>query len=502
VATGEQLVIYFPTFLGEWLAFTPDGLFDGSTNGWSSLAWRFAENIGAGATTLPIEVFFREYFYPRLLSDLFEGRRPKAPGEIAQVDRRQPVVSIESPMGGNDISQRQVSIELVVEDIGSGMRDLRVFRNGVLIHTERGELLPNSGPNTFRISVPVTLVAGSNVLTAYAFNSNDIKSRDGFLKLTGSSSLARKGKAYVVTIGINEYQSDSFNLRYAVADANLVSRTLSESLARLDLYEEIVPVELLDEEATESNVLAMLSLLSGKLPTPQAELPEDLFKLTTATPEDLLIIYFAGHGIAHGDQYYLLPHDLGYDGDPRNVDEQGLRFVRQSGISDRDLELALEKVDAERVMLVIDACQSGQLLKAEEKRRGPMNSKGLAQLAYEKGMYILAAAQSHQAALEVEILGHGLLTHVLVEEGLKQMAADFDGDRQITARELLDYPAQRMNAGSEASNRRLILKSAERGVLPSVGASEATSQAPSAYYRWQDQKQPWVIAAGQVPDEQ
>jgi hypothetical protein len=39
--------------------------------------------------------------------------------------------------------------------------------------------------------------------------------------------------------------------------------------------------------------------------------------------------------------------------------------------------------------MVIDACNSGQALEAEEKRRGPMNSKGLAQLAYEKGMYIL-----------------------------------------------------------------------------------------------------------------
>ena len=54
-----------------------------------------------------------------------------------------------------------------------------------------------------------------------------------------------------------------------------------------------------------------------------------------------------------------------------------------------------------------------------------MNSKGLAQLAYEKGMYILAGAQSYQAALEAEELGHGYLTFSLVEEGLKTPAADF-----------------------------------------------------------------------------
>jgi hypothetical protein len=38
-------------------------------------------------------------------------------------------------------------------------------------------------------------------------------------------------------------------------------------------------------------------------------------------------------------------------------------------------------MDAGHLLMVIDACNSGQALEAEEKRRGPMNSKGLAQLA-------------------------------------------------------------------------------------------------------------------------
>ncbi len=69
-------------------------------------------------------------------------------------------------------------------------------------------------------------------------------------------------------------------------------------------------------------------------------------------------------------------------------------------MSDLELETAVEGLDAQQVLLVIDACNSGQALEAEERRRGPMNSKGLAQLAYEKGMFILTAAQSYQAALE------------------------------------------------------------------------------------------------------
>jgi hypothetical protein len=45
-----------------------------------------------------------------------------------------------------------------------------------------------------------------------------------------------------------------------------------------------------------------------------------------------------------------------------------------------DLDLALEKIDAGRTLLIIDACQSGAMLDSAEERRGPLNSRGIAQI--------------------------------------------------------------------------------------------------------------------------
>jgi len=74
-----------------------------------------------------------------------------------------------------------------------------------------------------------------------------------------------------------------------------------------------------------------------------------------------------------------------------------------------------------------------------------MNSKGLAQLAYEKGMYVLTAAQGYQAALEAAQLGHGYLTYALVVEGLKTPRADKSPrDGQVMVREWLDYATERV----------------------------------------------------------
>jgi len=93
-----------------------------------------------------------------------------------------------------------------------------------------------------------------------------------------------------------------------------------------------------------------------------------------------------------------------------------------------------------------DRClQRGPGLEGEEKRRGPMNARGLAQLAYEKGMCVMAAAQGYQAALEATRLGHGLLTYALVEEGLKTRAADVaPQDHRVMMREWLDYATRRV----------------------------------------------------------
>jgi hypothetical protein len=75
--------------------------------------------------------------------------------------------------------------------------------------------------------------------------------------------------------------------------------------------------------------------------------------------------------------------------------------------------------------MIIDACNSGQALEnKDEPRRGPMNTRGLAQLAYEKGMYIMAASQNVEEAFVSKKLKHSYLTFALVEEGLKTKVAD------------------------------------------------------------------------------
>jgi uncharacterized caspase-like protein len=198
---------------------------------------------------------------------------------------------------------------------------------------------------------------------------------------------------------------------------------------------------------------------------------------------------------------YIIPHDIGFPGRPGQLDAAALTTILQHSISDLELEQAFEKIDAGHLIMIIDACNSGQVLETPEKRRGPMNSKGLAQLAYEKGMYILTAAQGYQAALEAEKLGHGYLTYALVEEGLKAMAADTaPRDGRLTLREWLDYTTERvprMQKEMMQSPRGMQIVFVD-GEKETVDAAQRSVQRPRVFYRHEPETRPLIIAGPQA----
>ena len=500
--SGERVAtLIYLTQLGwfgasEWLVVTPEGLFDGSPGAWQQIMWRFSENtFDVG----PVEIFFNELYYPSLLSDIAAGKRPKAPRSLPQLDRRQPElhVTLESPAGG-DVASRTVDVSIDVAEVpasgrhqqGSGAQDVRLFRNGTLVKVWHGDVL--KGQPRARLQATMPIVAGPNRITAYAFNRDNVKSADAFVAVNGSPALARKGVSYVLAFGVNEYANPQFNLKYARPDATAFGEEAKAQGAKLDAFERVEVVSLLDGQATKANFLAALNRLAAGADAPAGAAPE-LARLQRAQPEDAVTIYFAGHGTAKGPRFYLVPHDLGYAGPRASVGAESVAAILSHSVSDLEIEAAVEGLDASRVLLVIDACNSGQALEAEERRRGPMNSKGLAQLAYEKGMFILTAAQSYQAALETAQLGHGYLTYALVEDGIKKGLADRRAkDGEITVREWFDYATDRVPEIQDASDgARLLLLQDDKAADPNVVRS---LQRPRAFYRREVELRPVVVA--------
>lgn len=495
--SGELLATLVSLNKGDdWLVVTPDGLFDGSPAGWGQILWRFSPNT---FDVSPVEIFFNEYFYPGLLPDLLAGKKPRVATDVSQKDRRQPklTVSLGDGQSASNVSTREVKVKVNITEAPAGARDVRLFRNGSLVRAWRGDVL--KGQPTATLETTVHLVAGQNQLSAYAFNRDNVKSADAVLEATGSESLKRAGTLHLLAVGINQYANTGYNLKYAVADVRAVAEEVERQQKKLALYSQVEHTSLTDGEATKANILYALKRLAGSAAAPPEGAPARLEKIKAAEPEDAVIVYYAGHGTAQDQRFYLIPHDLGHQGARTDLDDAGLQKILSHSISDLELEEAFEAIDAGQTLMVIDACNSGQALEAEEKRRGPMNSKGLAQLAYEKGMYILTAAQSYQAALEAEQLGHGYLTYALVEEGLKSAAADYrPKDSQVMVREWLDYATERVPRMQESKMR------ASRDLKHNIAFVEGEEkvdevdkrslQRPRVFYRRETETKPLIVA--------
>jgi WD40 repeat protein len=509
VGRMQLLATIEPLAQADWIVFSPDGFFDGTRRAWSMTPFRFPSEP---LKLYEPEQFFNQFYQPGLLADVVrEGRPireilrdekdPRADIDISRLRQSSlPQVRITGPSPSSAVSTRTIRVVVEATDTGSGAQDCRVFRNQSLVHYEPRPAGATGSGNSKSFFANVQLPAGRNEISAYCFNRDGLKSKDESIWLTAADDLRRRGTAYLIVAGINTYANSDYNLRYAAGDAKDFGERLRLEQTALGRFEHVEVIPLLDEAATRVNILAALEKLSGASSESKQPLPDVLKNISTAQPEDAVIIFFSGHGTAQQGHFYLIPHDLGYQGRRASLDEAGLKIMLAHSISDAELESALRNVDAGTILLIIDACNSGQALEAEEKRRGPMNSRGLAQLAYEKGMYVLAAAQSYQAAWELSELNHGLLTYALIVEGLKDAGGTRDTNGgELSLRGWLDFaagrvPQMQMSKMLQCKDPIKVCPAVVEGEERITDIEKRSVQRPRVFYRHEESGPPLIIA--------
>jgi hypothetical protein len=228
------------------------------------------------------------------------------------------------------------------------------------------------------------------------------------------------GQRWAVVVGISRYQHggrDLPNLRYADRDAEAFYHFLLSPAGGNFPRSHVRFLE--NETAT----------LAG--------LKDALFVfLQNAIEEDLVIIYFAGHGApepGNPKNLYLLT----YDSDPGRLPSTSFPMW--------DVETALSRyIKAQRVVLIADACHSAGVSGDFATRditvqANPINQY-LTQLARSgKGRAIFTASEAGEQSEESRNWGggHGVFTYYLLE-GLRGKA-DANGDGIVTLGEAIDY---------------------------------------------------------------
>lgn len=447
----------------RWILFDSEGRYDSNSPGNIPYAsWVASDN---SLQALPIELFLNQYFEPRLLTRILQREALPEISSIAELNRVQPLVEITGIRNNPSLpSQIDVSLKVTNQvrtlrlagnefEQASGLTGIKLFRNGQQIGYIDETQLDAVGENqsfthTFT-NVPISTESyrGETKFSAYAFNSDGVKSltAEAIFKSQGPPP-NQQAKAYVFTIGVNEYQSPQWNLTYAAEDAKAIANTISSGLENQGNYVEVVSIPLISGQdglqPTKRRIQTVLELLSGKpVETKLKKQIPNWQQISKLTPNDMLFLFFAGHGLSDNGQFYLFPYDIGDTSNSREIDNTLL----SKAISSLELDHWMRDIDAGDFILVIDACNSAASVQGEGFKPGPMGSRGLGQLAYNKGMKVLAASEAEAVALESAELKHGLLTYALIEEGIGMSLADSSPrNRKINSKELLNYGQTRV----------------------------------------------------------
>jgi hypothetical protein len=231
----------------------------------------------------------------------------------------------------------------------------------------------------------------------------------------------RIDKRWAVVIGVGEYESDDIpDLDFAPNDARAVRDFLLSDAA--GPFDEVLFLE--NERATG------------------AAMREALFVfLQQADWDDLVVIYYAGHGApdpGRPDNLYLLPTDTELD------------RLAATGFPMWDVKTALRRqIAAERVLVIADACHSAGTADGETVGGGDSNqiAGGFQELFTPSRRLMLTAADTNEFSLEDERWGgHGVFTHFLLD-GLRG-AGDLDANGIVTVTELFDHVSNQVRGAT------------------------------------------------------
>src|SRR5207302_4637935 len=179
-----------------------------------------------------------------------------------------------------------------------------------------GEIKMDSGKDrqamAFRnIRLPGRKDTRSVEFSAYAFNVDGIRSSTSkkVVEIPEPSAFV-KGRAYLITVGVNAYEQEDFDLNFAANDARRLEKIVCDKLSLGGDYEAVIPVPLIsdyevrsgkrvvtEKTASKENFKIVFDLLAGryvasdfKRNIPNAD------KIRRARPEDLVLISFSSHG--------------------------------------------------------------------------------------------------------------------------------------------------------------------------------------------------------------
>lgn len=308
----------------------------------------------------------------------------------------------------------------------------------------------NLDMKSFSLNKLIELSPGKNIVQISATAQNGISSLIETYEITYEGP-SKKPDLYFLGIGVKNYQDERRNLEYSDKDV----REALNAIVEVGDYANVYIDTLLNENATKEGLIPFRD------------------RIENAQVDDIVIIYYSGHGILDENlDYYLSTHDVDFH-DPV---KRGLPYGY--------FEHLMLNTPARNKLVLLDACHSGELsdgvmvkkIKEDGKIESDAKSTILDMviekdeaLAFEmmktlfvdirrdNGSIVLASSGGAYFSFEDDEFSNGVFTYAL-KEGLLESKADLNRDDEITVSELKDYLISRVSEltkGEQVPNSRI-----------------------------------------------
>jgi hypothetical protein len=377
---------------GEWVLWTSEGYYTASPGGEKLIGWAVSKGPNALAEFLPADRYARHFRRPDVIKLALEKGSVKE--ALAALKTTTPQVeSILPPevkltlLSGREGATVKVRAE-ATSGKGKPVLAMRVMLDGRPLPNGNGVWNPD-GPQPAKAEFDIPVPADLHALQVMALNEDG----PGFSAqelVRGPKTPGRQPTLHRVCIGVNEYKEPGLKLNAAAKDArDLFDALPAACVGPQNRFGQAKGELLVDKDVTREKVVAALEAARK-----------------ACRPGDLLVVFFAGHGVKQDDDYYLLT--------PAGDEKSPQKGVSVSGT---DLQKVLSRVECP-VLLVLDSCYAGavnrQVRQADDALVSAMNEETT-------GVTVLTAALAYQTAGSKPsqgLLTAGLLKGLAVGEGV------------------------------------------------------------------------------------
>jgi tetratricopeptide (TPR) repeat protein len=398
LSDGEEiLALFVQAKTREWVLWTPQGYYASSLAGDQYIGWHLNKGWEQAGEFVTAARLKKHLYRPDIVKRAFELANTESAVREAGLfgfkladlsSRTPPGLRIVEPRNQVRAERSPLSIRLELAAGDEPVTGLEIKVNGRQVTPREVRDVPQAQLEAQARILNVPLEKGENRIQVAARNSVGESVEELLVYLDKEGALNRKGKLYILAIGVDSYKNLGAQnaLRFAAADARLMVETLTRKAGPL-----------------HSAVKAQLLVTGSDMPPTKANIEDALLLFREAKPEDTVVLFLAGHGVNEGADYLFMPEDA------QSTDSGHWR--PSSVVRWHVLQQALQEAQGSRIMFV-DTCHS----------RGAFSPR-LIKDAFDANIVVFAATDKETEAQERPELGHGVFTYA-VNEGLKG-GADF-----------------------------------------------------------------------------